>query len=148
VKKYIYKIAIYPVRWYWFLFRPNGYGVKVLIKRDDGKLLFIRNTYGKGWWNFPGGGKIKGESSEQAAKREVQEEVGLVLEKLQLLGSFVSTLEYKKDHIDVFLAHTNDPIGKTDTGEISEVQWFGVDDLPQPLARVAQRSVDLLREKS
>jgi len=144
MKKYIYKLALYPVKLYWFLFRPNGYGVKCIIKRNDGKILLIRNTYGSGSWNLPGGGVKKGESAEQAVRREVKEETGIILNTLQPIGAFLSTLEYKKDHINVFLAHTNSEIGEIDPGEISEAKWFSSGEFPQSLATVARQSLALL----
>jgi len=142
--KYIYKFGIYPVKLYWFLFRPSGFGVKCIIQRADGKILLVTHTYGKGTWNIPGGGIEKGETSEQAAIREVGEEVGITLERVEKIGSFISTREYKKDHVDVFMAHTDSKIGGIDHNEIKSAQWFDRNHLPQPLSEIVQQSLALL----
>ena len=53
-------------------------GIEVLIEKR-GSAPF------KGWWSVPGGHVEKYESVEAAAKREVQEETGIVLGKIHLL---------------------------------------------------------------
>jgi mutator protein MutT len=144
MKKYLYKVGIYLIKLYWFVFRPNGYGVKCIIEKTDGKILFIKNTYGKGNWNFPGGKIEKGESSETAIKREVLEEVGIGLDSVRKIGSFISTLEYKKDHIEVFHACIQGDVGKVQESEIQEYVWADKYLPPQPLSFIARESLSLL----
>ncbi len=144
MKKYLYKVAIWPLRLYWFLFRPVSHGVKCIVFRNDGKILFIQNTYGKGWWNFPGGGRKKDETAEAAVVREVSEEVGLDLKDLRMVGHFLSTLEYKRDNIDVFAARTDGEIYRTQAAEIKDHQWLNPSEPPLPLATVAKRALALL----
>jgi 8-oxo-dGTP diphosphatase len=58
------------------------------VVRDD-KLLFVQRSIEpcKGMWSFPGGFVELGESSEEAALRELNEETGLVGTKLRLIGA-------------------------------------------------------------
>ena len=79
---FAYKLAYALLRVYWFIFRPQIYGVKCLIEFED-SILMIRNTYGDMRWTFPGGGYKRNESPEMAAAREVREEVGISLEALR-----------------------------------------------------------------
>lgn len=144
MKKYLYKFGIYPLRLYWFLFRPNGYGVKCVIQRPDSKVLFIKNTYGKGYWNFPGGHINRSETAEEAVKREVFEEVGIILDSVTLVVSFLSTLEHKRDHIAVFTAYTEAPVGSVQKSEIADFQWCHIDDYPKPLSGVAKMVLNRL----
>lgn len=70
----------------WIL-RDGEYHLTVLgvVRRRDGKFLITRRVMTKawapGWWEVSGGGVMAGESSEEAVKREVQEETGLDMEK-------------------------------------------------------------------
>ena len=61
-------------------------GVGVVVLRGD-KLLLIRR--GKpprlGQWSLPGGAQNLGETVEMAGRREVAEEAGLLLERIDLL---------------------------------------------------------------
>jgi 8-oxo-dGTP pyrophosphatase MutT (NUDIX family) len=143
MKKYLYKFGIYLIRFYWFIFRPNGYGVKCIVERSDGKILFIKNTYGKGNWNLPGGRIDRGESSEEAVRREVLEEVGIRLDSVTKIGSFISRLEYKKDHIDVFRGIVKTDIIRIQESEISEYVWADKINPPQPISDIVSIALDI-----
>ncbi len=52
-----------------------------IILIEDGKLALIeRNRQGRHYFSFPGGGVDEGETPEQAAVREAEEELGIVVE--------------------------------------------------------------------
>ena len=116
---------------YWFIFRPKTFGVKVVV-HNNGEILMIKNSYGR-WnkWMFPGGGINKNEDSEEAAKREVLEEVGVRLTDVRKIGGYTSDREYKKDTVSVFLGESSDKDFKIDKKEIAEAQWFSVSNLPE-----------------
>jgi 8-oxo-dGTP diphosphatase len=58
---------------------PELHGVGVLVQRD-GKVLLgrRRSQHGQGTWSPPGGKVEPGETDEEAARRELVEETGLV----------------------------------------------------------------------
>ncbi len=64
-------------------------GVKVLLRNDEGKLLFLRRAAsfkpGPQKWDIPGGRINPEESLKQALEREVREETGLTLKASQRL---------------------------------------------------------------
>lgn len=60
--------------------------VRVIVRDSAGKILVVvHRTRGRGAWNFPGGKIEVGESPEEAARREVQEETGLFVGTLSLV---------------------------------------------------------------
>ncbi|MFD5508992.1 NUDIX hydrolase [Streptomyces sp. NPDC127051] len=65
--------------------------VSTAIIVQDGRVLMARRRQqeGKLLWAFPGGGIEAGESPEEAAVREVAEEVGLEVAAVQVLGDRV-----------------------------------------------------------
>ena len=129
---------LYPwLKLYWFLVRPKTFGVQCVIQHGDAVLL-VRNTYGRQQWTFPGGRIARRESAEDAIRREVREEVGLHLPQLQHLGAFDATIDYKRDHVAVFVGVASDRRVTLDPAEILEARWFPPQDLP-PLAPAAAR---------
>jgi ADP-ribose pyrophosphatase YjhB (NUDIX family) len=130
--------VIYPwLKLYWFLVRPKTCGVQCVMQHG-GAMLLVRNTYGRQHWTFPGGSIARGETTEAAIRREVLEEVGLHLERLQYLGAFEATIDYKRDHVTVFAGIALDRQVTLDPAEILEAHWFQPQELP-PLAPAAAR---------
>lgn len=52
--------------------------IKILVKNRDDKILVVQDTTND-TWEIPGGGLDHGETIEQTAKREIQEELGVEL---------------------------------------------------------------------
>lgn len=139
---FAYKLAYQLLRIYWFIFRPQIYGVKCLIE-FEGSILMIRNTYGDMRWTFPGGGFKRNESPEMAAAREVLEEVGISLTTLRSLGQYTSTDGYKRDTVNCYAGRVTTPGFKIERNEIYEAAWFDWKELPRPLASDAERVIEL-----
>lgn len=141
---FAYKLAYAMLQVYWFLFRPQVYGVKCLIE-FEGRILLIRNTYGDMRWTFPGGGFKRRESPEMAAAREVREEVGITLTTLRPLGQYTSTDTYKRDTVKCYAGETKTPSFEIERNEVYEAAWFYWEELPRPLASDAERVIELYR---
>lgn len=142
VLSFAYKLAYALLRVYWFLFRPQIYGVKCLIE-FEGRILMIRNTYGDMHWTFPGGGFKRNESPEMAAMREVSEEVGITLSSVRPLGEYTSREGYKLDTVKCYAGRVTAPGFEIERNEIYEAAWFEWTQLPQPLASDARRVIEL-----
>lgn len=129
-------------RLYWYLVRPHKYGAKVFIE-NDGKYLFVRQGYGSGAWTLPGGGKSRHDADTVAtARREVLEEVSLVLGDIRHLGTYETTKEYKFDHVDCYQATVTEPgTLQIDGWEILEARWFPKGAFPEPLSMIAKAAI-------
>jgi NADH pyrophosphatase NudC (nudix superfamily) len=67
----------------------------------------------------------------------VREEVGIHLRNLREIGSFLSTADYKRDHVVVFAGESQDRQVTLDEVEILEAQWVHPQTLP-PLSTSAE----------
>jgi 8-oxo-dGTP pyrophosphatase MutT (NUDIX family) len=114
-----------------FLLKPITAGVKILLIKE-GKVLLVHHTYKKGWY-LPGGGVKRGETLEQAARREAAEEVGASLDELQLFGLYSNLTKYQSDHVTVFLCRSFSLSGQSDF-EIERFGFFSPDYLPADTA--------------
>ena len=94
----------------------------------DGNIVLLRRGFdpGGGLWTFPGGFVDLGESVEDAARREAEEELRIDVE----LGGLVGVYSRREDRVVliVFAATTSD-VPQT-TEEATEVRAFPLDALP------------------
>ncbi len=60
------------------------HSVRVAVLDGERRVLLLRAVLpGEEWWELPGGGIEPGETEEQAAIRELAEETGIVVERLE-----------------------------------------------------------------
>ena len=104
--------------------------VRVIVYRDDGKILLVRGRFSRQEWALPGGGVNRNESYEQAAVRETLEEIGLKIHNLRYLGKANSHESYAKFSVRVFAAHASNCDIKCNF-EIMEARWFNMNYLPE-----------------
>ncbi len=117
-------------RIYLFFVRPWTLGVRVILLRNASVLL-VRQTYMDGWF-LPGGGMHKGETFEQAVRREAREEAGAEIKDLALVGAYSNFTEWKSDHNVVFISRHFKLSGGHDR-EVAELRFFPLDALPPDL---------------
>lgn len=95
---------------------------------SDGRVLAARRPPGPnspGGWEFPGGKVEPGESDEQAAVREVREELGLLVAVGPSLG-----VEEQVGRRYLFRVYVGWPVsGELVLHEHSEVRWLAADEL-------------------
>ena len=141
----VYKLLLYPLlRLYWLTFRPDVLGVRCVVE-FEGRVLLIRNPYGPMKWELPGGGVRRGERPEDAARREVFEEVGILLTELRPLGRYTGTEYYVKDTVVGFYSSADNPALRPRRAEVYEEGWFEWGRLPEPLSREAKKIIGLYR---
>ena len=75
----------------WVYFKVSGFAVAVAAFTEDNKMLLVRqyrHPFRKIMYDLPAGGMKKGETPEQAALRELEEETGYTAERLEWIGRF------------------------------------------------------------
>ncbi|HVU05577.1 MAG TPA: NUDIX hydrolase [Polyangiaceae bacterium] len=97
-----YVVAYQIVRIYWQIFNPFTHGVLVAVF-NEGAVLLVQNSY-VNYVSMPGGYLRRGETSVQAAIRELHEETGLwaKAEELVPLLDQTAPFEGKKDRVEIF----------------------------------------------
>jgi len=141
-----YQLAYRLLLIYWRVFRPATRGAYVAVWFGD-ELLMIRNTY-KLCDTFPAGGVGAGESTREAAVRELSEEVGIraVASELTFVGRYVSHSEYKHDTCDVFELRCHDrPRICEDGMEVAHARWLTIADVAdQPVSDIVRQYLNEL----
>jgi len=125
--------------------KPQLRGVSVILRDPQGRVLFVRHAYGPSNWSLPGGGIGRRELPEQAARREMKEELGLTLGDVRALGTITETISGASHTAFLFvadIAETPVPDGR----EIVEVRFATPRDPPRPISRLTQRRIALLIE--
>ncbi|CAB3754628.1 NUDIX domain-containing protein [Paraburkholderia solisilvae] len=91
-------------RAWWRLRRPNHEGALVAIYVGQA-LLLLKSSY-RTEWNFPGGSLQPGEAPAAAARREMEEEIGLSSDTLLVpAGSACGIWDGRKDRVHFFELH-------------------------------------------
>ena len=127
-------LALQALLLWWRITKPTVIGVRGIVTDEQGRVLFVRHSYGNRSWIFPGGGQKGDEAADESTVREMREETGLEVETTRLVGVYLSRLSYKRDNIFVFECKQVGGTLKQVGGEIAEACWFPPDAPPEPLA--------------
>lgn len=117
---------------------------------NDGKLLLCRRLKAPeaGHWSIVGGKVDHMEPAADAARREAEEESGLKIHSAQFLCLSEQRIEADRQHWISLIYVTDDFSGEPQLMEpdkLSEIGWYPLDNLPQPLSLFAQDAVKALR---
>jgi len=136
----VWKIMPYKLRHTVARSIQNRFTVSVvaIITNEKEEVLildhYFRLTYS---WGLPGGFIDHSEQPVTGIKREIQEETNLGLEDIELLR--IRTID---KHIEILFKAKGFGEAKVNSGEIREVGWFALDDLPE----MSQVQVELLKK--
>ncbi len=122
-------------------------GAVCVVERADGRVLLVRQRY-RNHWGLPGGLLSRREPPADAARREVEEEVGL---RVEPLGEPVVVVEPGPQRVDVVFRAR--PVDDADADaaaprspEVVEVRWFPRLELPQLQHETVQALMALARD--
>jgi 8-oxo-dGTP diphosphatase len=105
----------------------------VLDKKSNSTLMLHRvkkdNDYHEGKWNGLGGKFEPGESPEECAIREIEEESGLKVKSIKMKGFITFPMFDGKDDWYVFLFTTDDFIGTLIDSPEGNLEWISNNNL-------------------
>lgn len=102
------------------------------IVEENGKFLVVKKKYGglKGQWSFPAGFVDQGETVDEAAKREVFEETGILAEPTKIAGIRSGVIKNEiSDNLVVFYMRKVGGFLKEETTEIEEARLLTKEEL-------------------
>lgn len=102
---------------------------------SDHQILFIKrkNEPFKGKWALPGGFVDENEDLEDAANRELFEETGVKVAKLEQLGAFGKPGRDPRQHVVsiAYTGFTEETTNAVAADDADEAEWFSVKTLPE-----------------
>ena len=120
-------------------------GVGILVVRDNHVLLGRRiGTHGSGTWAAPGGKLEFGESIEQCARRELLEETGLEIGKIEIGPYTNDVFADEQKHFVTLLVIARNTIGAPTNQEPDKCEgwlWFRWNELPAPMFKPLENLV-------
>ncbi|WP_042199094.1 NUDIX hydrolase [Paenibacillus camerounensis] len=106
-----------------------------IIENEDGQILLQRrNDNDK--WGFPGGAFELGESAEEAAKREVLEETGYIVELNYLQGVYTKYFDKypsgdrAQTILIAFVCNITGGFASIEDEETKDLKFFAIKDIP------------------
>lgn len=124
-----YRLGFPLARLWWRVWRGRHQGALVAVHVGQ-SLLLLRSSY-RTAWNFPGGGIRPGEGPEMAARRELSEEIGLIVDApLRPLGTIHGVWEGRRETVFLFgLGLDRLPILRLDNREIIDARFVPLDEI-------------------
>lgn len=110
---------------------PNP-AVGVIVRRKDEFLLIeqYRFIVDEHVWAIPSGGMIAGETTAQAAAREMEEETGYRPSTLEHILGYYPSYGCSNQRFEIFLAEDPIPVAEVrDTNEVLGSRWFKTADV-------------------
>lgn len=103
----------------------------VIVHKHPKILLGMKKRgFGAGRWNGFGGKVEDGESVEDAAKRELLEESGLIAKEMLRLGSIIFEFENDPKVLQVHIFRADSFDGEAKETEEMKPKWFDKDEVP------------------
>jgi len=133
-----YRLALLVLRAWWVVRRPRSSGVRCVL-RHGATFVLVRHSYGDRGWMLPGGRVRRGEHPIDAARREMQQELGIQGRAWREIGILPARARFlRRSRGEDFRRHATHYIEchvegtelRPRRAEIREAGWFRVDELP------------------
>ena len=116
-------------------------GASVIVVDDQNRIL-LQLRSDNHCWGYAGGSVELDEVVEEAAKRELFEETGLIAEKMELFGVFSGKDTHyiypngdEVSNVDiVYVCRQYSGTLKCQDGEVDDLKFFKIDDIPENIS--------------
>jgi len=102
-----------------------------IVHRGAQVLLGMKKRgFGAGRWNGFGGKLQEGESVEDAAKREVEEEANIIVTDFEKVGVLDFEFQGNPEILEVHVFRASEFSGNPREGEEMRPEWYAISDIP------------------
>lgn len=130
-----------------------GVSAGTMILNEKGEVLLAKRSQNakneRGCWENPGGKVSFGEKLEEAARREIREELGIEVDIIKQFLAADHLIPEEKQHwvATTFIAKVREGFTPKimEPEKCDEIGWFPIDNLPQPISIITR--IDLQRYK-
>lgn len=129
--------------------KPLRVGTMVLTLNEKGQVLLgkRKNAFAAGEYGIPSGHVDSGETFQQAAVREVNEETGVQIQEDSLLlfaisNYIIDTWDSQYVTFDFLLTVPSESIATKEPHKNEGWGWYDLDKLPEPLHYPAKRTIE------
>lgn len=110
---------------------PKKQSTLCIIHQHPKILLGMKKRgFGEGRWNGFGGKVEKGETIEEAAKREMKEEAGIEVDLFEKIGILDFEFQGNPEILEVHIFRAEEFSGEPIESEEMKPSWFHVDEIP------------------
>lgn len=141
IRSTILKLAWPAVQLYWRIRKPYFRTVRVVVRYED-EVLLVRHAYGAAGWGLPGGGLGRSEDPLEGGVREVREETGIRLEKVEGIAGNPLQALHANGELWVFVAEAASREHEVDHVEIIDSRWVREGEFPTELLAQARHALD------
>jgi 8-oxo-dGTP pyrophosphatase MutT (NUDIX family) len=129
----------------WYVRRPRTFGAHAIALTPERRIILVRLRYARGW-RVPGGGRQRDEPAEQAALRELTEEIGMTAHgRVRLACELEQQVDFRRDLAALFLVDDVRYQPRRWSRVVEAVGEFGLDALPQHTAASTRRWIETVR---
>jgi 8-oxo-dGTP pyrophosphatase MutT (NUDIX family) len=124
-------------------------GASVIVEDKDGRIL-LQLRSDNHCWGYAGGSVELDEKVEDAAKRELFEETGLIANSLELFGVFSGIDTHyvypngdEVSNVDiVYICKDYDGELRCQVGEVDDLKFFEIDKIPHNISKPIERPLN------
>ena len=132
------------LRLWWRWRKPRTFGAHAVAVTPRGTILLVKLRYARGW-RLPGGGRKAHEDAQEAALRELREEVGMTWHgAVQMAGQLEESVCSKRDNASLFIVRDVEYRPRWSL-EIEQVMEAALDSLPEDVTPRTLRWLRLVR---
>lgn len=128
-------------------------GLGVIVEDGKGRILVGKRIGSHApYWSIPGGGLELGETFEQGSKRELKEELDIVIKNLEFIGVTNNLITYRNEGVHfisiIYLAKTYEGEVKImEPDKCEAIRWVDPHKLPMPHFEASELAVRCYLDK-